>query len=362
MNVERWVARRQLTWQKLEDLLKQIDKRGLPSLSREELQQLGRLYRSCASDLSRARAMGLGMDITSYLNNLVVKGHNQVYQSPRNRWKDLGHFLWITFPSVFRAHLAYVLAAFLIFMVPTVVVWSMIMDDINVARMELRPGSPLVSDEMWNYIEQKKMWTDSLQHESPAGSSFIATNNIRVCILGFALGLTFGIGTIFILVMNGLMLGGTFAVCQHYDMAHRLAAFVAPHGVFELTAIWVSAAGGLVIAKALWLPGPYRRTQALRMAGKPAMILFAGTVPLLLIAGLIEGFISPRTDIAQEVKYSVSLATAAILLLYLFVPRAARQPASAGAVVVSEAKSAAGTGAAEQPQPQLQPQSELARK
>lgn len=322
MNVERWVASRQLHWQKLEELLKQIETRGLPSLSREQLQSLGRLYRSAASDLSRARAMGLGPDVVRYLNNLVVKGHNQVYQNQRSRWSDLWHFLWITFPSVFRRNFLYVLVSFFLFAGPMFATWLFVLKDVNFAHLEIQQGHPLVSDELWSYVEKKKLWTDTVEHESPAASSFIATNNIKVSLVAFVMGVTFGLGTLYVLVTNGMLIGGTFAVCQVYGMAGRLAAFVAPHGVFELSAIFISGGAGLMLAKGMLFPGRLKRGDSMRMMAKEAAILFLGCVPLLLIAGAIEGHISPRTDLPQEFKYMVSMATAFCLLLYLLLPRA----------------------------------------
>ncbi len=89
MNVERWVKTRTVFWQQLEALLLLIDQRGLPALNRQQLQELGRLYRSASADLSRARALKLGQDLQAYLNNLVVKAHNQVYQTSNDRWSAL---------------------------------------------------------------------------------------------------------------------------------------------------------------------------------------------------------------------------------------------------------------------------------
>lgn len=325
MNVERWVAARQVYWQKLEDLLKQIDKRGLSSLSREQLQSLGRLYRSAASDLSRARVMDLGPDITSYLNNLVVKGHNQVYQSPQNRWKDLWRFLWITFPANFRNNVVYVFVSFLIFALPMVGTFAMIVTDPKTAHLELNPGHALVPDELFAYIEKKKLWTDGTAGESPAASSFIATNNIKVSLLAFVLGMTMGVGTLYLLLTNGMMIGSIFAACHLHGMAQRLAAFVAPHGVFELSAIFISGGAGLMLARGMLFPGEYRRSDSLKLMARESCILFLGCVPLLLIAGTIEGFISPRTDLPQEYKFAVSFATFVLLVLYLLFPRSERK-------------------------------------
>ncbi|MBY0358900.1 MAG: stage II sporulation protein M [Candidatus Obscuribacterales bacterium] len=321
MNIERWTSGRRPVWQELEELLKRVDKKGLTSLSKNELRSLGRLYRAVASDLSRARAIGVPANIIVYLNNLVVKGHNQVYQSQKNRWQDLWHFLWVTFPAIFRANIIYVFVAFLLSFLPSVATWYLVRNDINLAHLEVQPGMAMVSDDLWGMIEKKQMWTDAVQEKSPVASSWIITNNIKVALMAFVLGLTGGIGTVYVLVSNGLLIGGTFAVCSFYDLSYRLAAFVAPHGVFELSAIFISGGAGLLLAKGILFPGNLSRLDSLRINTKQAFILFAGCVPVLFIAGIIEGFISPRSDIPQAAKYAVSFATLILLLLYLFVPR-----------------------------------------
>ncbi len=121
-----------------------------------------------------------------------------------------------------------------------------------------------------------------------------------------------------------MSIGTIFGVCQDYGMATRLLAFVAGHGVLELSAIFISGGAGLLLGKSLLFPGQLSRSDSLRRSAKPAMQLFAGCIALLLIAGAIEGFVSPRTDISAQTKYLVSLATAILLLLYLFAPRGIR--------------------------------------
>jgi uncharacterized membrane protein SpoIIM required for sporulation len=321
MNVERWLRTRKPVWQKLEELLKIVDGKGLSGLDRNQLQELGRIYRSVSADLSRARVMDLNSDVQVYLNNLLVRAHNQVYQTKRNRWADLFDFFYREFPVLVRKHILYVALAITIFAIPMAISYFMTIDDVHFAQLETSKGQPLLSDEMWNMIEHRQMWTDSAQHYSSTVSSLIATNNIRVAVLAFCLGITYGIGTSFVLCNNGLMLGTVFGVCQTYGMAGRLLAFIAPHGVLELTAIFISGGAGLLLGKSLLFPGQYKRLDALRLAAKDAGGMFGGCVPLLLVAGLIEGFISPRTDLSANLKIAVSLATAVGLLLYLFVPR-----------------------------------------
>lgn len=321
MNIERWVRGRRATWQQLDELLQVIDKRGMSTLDCEQLRLLGKLYRAASADLSRVRALNVGGELGVYLNHLVVKAHNQVYQRPINRWMDLAEFLLNTFPRLLRKNILYLMTSIAIFCLPLLASYSFVLHDINFAHLEVMKDEPLVSEELWHIIEQHQMWTDSAAESSPAVSGFIAANNIRVAVLAFVMGITFGFGTAFVLITNGMSIGTILGVCRAYGMDSRLLSFVAPHGVLELSAIFISGAGGLMLAKALLFPGPYRRVDALKMAAKPAFALFAGCIPLLLIAGTIEGFISPRTDVPPEAKYAISLATAICLILYLFIPR-----------------------------------------
>lgn len=167
------------------------------------------------------------------------------------------------------------------------------------------------------------MWTDAVAGHSPAAASFIATNNIKVALMAYAFGATAGLGTLFVLITNGMSIGATFAVCQVHGMADRLGAFVAPHGVFELSAIYISGGAGLMMAKGILFPGQLRRTDSMKQMAKEGSLLALGCIPLLLIAGAIEGYVSPRTDISLEYKLAVSIATAIVLLFYLFAPRTA---------------------------------------
>lgn len=326
MNVERWLKTRRVSWQKLEDLLKRVESRGLGSLDRQGLNELGRLYRASSGDLSRARALKLNADLQIYLNNLVVRAHNQVYQTRQSRLSDVIQFLLHGFPAVVQKNMVYVVVAFLLFVLPGLGCYREAVYDVNFAQKEILPGYPIVGEQMWSYIESKKMWTDSVQDNAPAIGGLIATNNIKVSVLAFALGISFGIGTIWILVLNGMLNGTVFGVCHDYGMAHRLMAFVCGHGVIELSCIFISGGAGLMIGYAMLFPGPYKRLDALKAAINPAMKMFAGCVPLLLVAGSIEGLISPRTDIPVETKYAVSLATTAFMMLYLLVPRRDKKP------------------------------------
>jgi uncharacterized membrane protein SpoIIM required for sporulation len=322
MNVERWVAKRRPVWQQLEDLLRQIESRGIRTLDRQQLQDLGRLYRSASADLSRARAMNLGTAILSYVNNLVVKAHNQVYQRRKNRFVDLLNFFYATFPELVRQNIIYIAASFLVFMGGVMTCYDYTRQDVNFAHMELVQGHPLVSDDMWDLIEKGKMWTDQLQDASPAFASAISTNNIRVCLLSFVLGITGGLGTLFVLFYNGMSIGTVFGICEHFGLRQNILLFVVGHGSLELPAIFISGGAGLLLGKGMLFPGDLPRADSIRLAARSAVGLFLGCIPILLIAGAVEGFISPRTDLDGRFKVIVGACLFIALLVYLFVPRA----------------------------------------
>ena len=155
MNVERWLKTRRVSWQKLEDLLKRVESRGLGSLDRQGLNELGRLYRASSGDLSRARALKLNADLQIYLNNLVVRAHNQVYQTRQSRLSDVIQFLLHGFPAVVQKNMVYVVVAFLLFVLPGLGCSREAVYDVNFAQKEILPGSPLVGEQMWSYIESK---------------------------------------------------------------------------------------------------------------------------------------------------------------------------------------------------------------
>ena len=321
MNIERWVVKRRPVWAQLETLLRAIDARGITALNRDELQSLGRLYRSASADLSRARALNLGNDILAYVNQLVVKAHNQVYQRKRNRFLDFFNFFYATFPSLVRQNIIYIAVSFLVCIAGGLITYDYAHKDVNFAHMEFIAGQPLVSDEMWDLIEKHKMWTDQVQDASPQFAGLISTNNIRVCLLSFVLGVTGGIGTLILLFYNGLNIGTVFAVCQHFGLLSNICLFVVGHGSLELPSIFISGGAGLLLGKSLLFPGRYSRGDAMKRMARPALGLFAGCIPLLLIAGFIESFISPRTDLPGQFKVIVGICAFLCLLVYLFVPR-----------------------------------------
>ena len=154
--------------------------------------------------------------------------------------------------------------------------------------------------------------------ERPFASAFIMQNNIRVSFTAFGSGLTAGVMTFWVLILNGLILGGLLGLTTYYGIGFDLATFVIGHGVIELSVIFMAGGSGLMLGWAILRPGLMRRRDALAQAAKISVRLLLGAVPMLVVAGTIEGFISPAENIPPFVKWGVGIGSGILLYGYLF--------------------------------------------
>ena len=306
-----WLAKRQSHWDRLERLLDQTQQQGLGSLTRLELQELGLLYRQAAADLSTLREDASGKSYARSLNLLLSRAHNTIYSGQKSSAAGIVHFYGSTWPGVFRRNLGLINTAFLLFALGGVA--GLLLSVTRPEFMHLFLGP-----QMMETIEHHKMWTESVVAVKPLASSRIMTNNLSVTFVAFAAGITAGIGTVLSLVFNGLLLGVVGAACWLGGMSLPLWSFVAPHGVLELPAIFIAGGAGLRIAQGMLFPGMLPRRDSLARAGGEAVRLLVGVIPILILAGTIEGFISPSPSIAWQWKFAFAAAVAVIFFSYLF--------------------------------------------
>jgi uncharacterized membrane protein SpoIIM required for sporulation len=305
----RWLAKRKPQWQRLEQLVERSGRRGVSALSHDELQDLGLLYRQTASDLATVREDITSRPLASYLNQLLARAHNLIYMGKRPQWDRIVHFYLDTYPRVFRETFSLVVLAALIFAAGGIAGAAVTLRDAGFAHQILGP-------QMIETIEKHEMWTHSILAIKPAAASGIMTNNLTVGFMMFAAGITAGLGTVWMLITNGLLMGVLAVTTARAGMAMQLWEFVAPHGVLELPAIFIAAGAGMEIARGLLFPGIYSRKESLRRAGHRGVQLLLGTIPLLVVAGVIEAFISP-VHIATSLKFLFAAVIFTALVVFL---------------------------------------------
>lgn len=311
MNVKRWVARRETNWQQLDKLLRQAERRGLSALSAAQVRELASLYRSVSADLARARTQQVGQRLSGDLQRLVARGYNQIYQgSRRQEWQAVLNFVLWGFPRVLRQTWPYTLAAAALFGSAMLAAWWLAWRD--PAFIDLMLPSELIE----LVRDRGELWFGSILGIEPLASTNIAINNLQVAAGTVAGGITGGLYTVYILLLNGLAIGTVAALVAQHGLAAPFWGFVVPHGSLELPAIFLAGGAGLLIARALLFPGRYRRADALKLYGGQVAQLTVGVAGLLAIAGAIEGFFSPNPAIPDAVKYLAGAILFACLLAY----------------------------------------------
>lgn len=286
MNLDRFLRERQGAWTELERLCDRAGRRP-ERLGPDGVRRLGRLYRSAAADLSVARRRFPADPVRGRLEALVGRARALVYGAPSRRGSFVAFFTTTYWRRVRERPGPLGITAVLL-LGPALLggIWATTDPG---AAAGLLPGS------LESVSRPRPEGSDlGLSPEVKAAfSTFIFTNNIRVTFLAFAGGIAAGIGTAYVLAFNGMLVGVLTGLAVAAGNGTLFTELVAPHGVLELSCIVVGAAAGMRLGWALVDPGERPRTEALVDEGRRAVEIVLGTVPWLVVAGLVEGFVTP---------------------------------------------------------------------
>ncbi|MDQ1728258.1 MAG: hypothetical protein QOD33_383 [Pyrinomonadaceae bacterium] len=308
---DRFIDKHKTAWQRLEDLLTLLDGTSLRRLHREEVRELGRIYRRTASDLAIARAESRDPRLVNYLNSLVIRAHGRIYQADAQGGSRIKQFFARELPQTFRRTWHYTAVSFGVFALFSLIGFLGTKYDPDFSELV---GVPSSFRELT--IETKTHWWEELNDANQEGASRIMTNNVQVTIYTFALGALFGVGTLYLLAFNGAVIASVVALTYRAGFGNALLTFMVGHGVIELSCIFIAGGAGLLLGSALVLPGDLSRADALKSRGMEAVRLMMGVAVFLVVAGTIEGFISPA-PIHPAVKISIGVLTGLAMYSYL---------------------------------------------
>ncbi|HMB53372.1 MAG TPA: stage II sporulation protein M [Thermoanaerobaculia bacterium] len=326
MNREHFEELNRADWKALDMVLDQLDRRG----GQRTADRFPDLYRRVCYHLALVRHRRYGADLEEELNRLVMRGHRHLYE-PTHRLRggrgSILRFLAHEFPRQVRREKRLVLLATLLFFGPLLGTWAAVGAQPEVA-LSIVPGHDVEA--------AAGQFADAFEAENAAGAprflmfGFYVYNNVSIAFRTWASGLFLGIGSVFILVYNGLVIGAVGGYVHSLGYDENFLSFVVGHGALELPAIVLAGAAGLRLGLALLLPGPFGRWYALRQAARQTLGILAGTAAMLLGAAVLEAFWSPQPMIPTPVKYGVGAALwLAVPVFFLVAGRSApARPAS----------------------------------
>lgn len=282
-----WLRGRVADWAKLGNGLEQLQN-GRAITVAEALEAVTE-YRRVGNDLSLAQQLGAPLSTTRYLAELYAGLHQALTRPTSRPWQDLRRTLRDDVPASMRALRGRIFWVTMLFLAGAISGWILVA--VNPQLIGLVASQGMIDD-----VETGGLWTDGLLSVTPPAvlSMNIFTNNIVVALTACCIGALYGLGTFYMIALNGFMLGAMFSFLGQHHMAARLFEFIVAHGIVELSTIFVSGAVGVSLGEALLRPGLHSRRSAFEAAARRAAGVMLVCVVFLVGAGLIEGYISPN--------------------------------------------------------------------
>lgn len=314
MDLDRYLTRHRPEWDRLRELTGRVRARPT-SLSREELDEFVALHHRVSAQLSFVRGFYGDPGLVAELNGLVAGSNAVLYRRTASTRSSIRRFFSLTFPgAVWHIRRAVLVAALALF-VPwaAVAIWLGTSDEALSLAVDEPTRNALVERDFENY------------YSSAAAEEFavrVLVNNIQVSFLAYALGITFGLGTLYILAFNGVNVGTSHGVFIAAGAQGTFFGLIAPHGLLELTAVVIAGGAGLSMGWALVHPGDRTRARAFGTEGRRSIGIVIGLMLAFVVAGLIEGFVTPGLPLWPRIAVGASIWAAFVVYVVVFGRRA----------------------------------------
>ncbi len=324
-------ASRRPTWEELEQLVARASAHGLASLSFEEVDRLGTLYRLVTAHLAQLRQQGRDPGAVQYVNDLAIRAHGLIYRPTRQRIDPRGFFLR-SFPRTFRATWRYQLCAWVLMIAAAAVTFGAVQANRELCY-SLIPSTFYPRDALHALLVDPGAQDALLTHGQDLGggekalfSAWLMRNNARVGLLAFVSGVLAAVPTVLLVLYNGIMLGAFSAIFVVDGRLHPLfLPWILPHGITELLAVNVASAAGLYLGYGVLDPRRLPRMDAVRLRARIALRLALGTLPMFVAAGFIESFLR-QSHLPPLWRLVFAAATAGLWIAYLGLAGRKEQP------------------------------------
>ena len=307
---DEFVAARKADWDELDRLLD--TGKGFRKLPPASIARAASIYRAVSSDLMRAEAAGYSPDVIALLDGLAARAHNTLYSAPPYRMRAVWELIAADFPRTLRRYSRFFALAVALFLLPGALGFVGALKS-RAFALRLLPADSVEQMEKGyaeGFNKGRSEGTDT------AMTGFYVYNNVGIAFRCFATGVFFGLGSLFFLVYNGLVIGAVAGLVTAAGHGKNLLTFTCTHGAFELTAFVISATAGMVMGYALVDTGGRTRFGSLRARARDNAYLVLGAALMLLVAAAIEGFWSP-SGVRAQIKWGTAIAAYLVVICYL---------------------------------------------
>lgn len=280
--------------------------------------ELSMLYLELTDHLSYARTFYPGSNTLHYLNELSSRAHQKIYKSKKESRNKILQFFVSEFPREFYSHQKQLLIAFLVFSLFIIVGAFSAANESEFVRAIM--GDAYVNMTLENIQNEDPMAVYKQTNEMNMFLG-ITLNNVRVAFLAFVFGVLLGVGTLYILMQNAIMLGSFQYFFYDQNLFWESARTIWIHGTIEISVIIVAGCAGLVMGNGILFPKTYTRLQSFTRSAKAGLKIIISTVPFFIIAGFLEGFVTRHTEMPDWLAiFIISSSLTLILFYYVFYP------------------------------------------